>query len=84
MEKKNRFNHYDIGWNYRYTNDLKKLPEFLQPAIVIQKNYRGWMIRKRLNGDLNDVKTTCWQSTLHKVKSVLNLQEKQQQPAVKV
>ena len=36
--KKNRFNHYDIGWNYRYTN--------LQAALGINQIYR---IKKIIN-----------------------------------
>jgi MFS-type transporter involved in bile tolerance (Atg22 family) len=67
-----------ILWNYRYTNDLKKLPEFLQPAIKVQKVYRGWITRKRLNGDLKSVRPTCWQSILQKVNSSLNLSRKRQ------
>ena len=40
-----------ILWDNRYTYDLKKLPDFRKPAIVIQKHIRGWITRRRLKGD---------------------------------
>lgn len=53
----------EILWNYRFSKDLKKLPEFLKPITSIQRIYRGWITRKRLKGDIKPKPTRCQRCT---------------------
>ena len=49
----------NILWDHRYTYDLKKLPDFRKPAIIIQKHTRGWIARRRLRGDSSHAQKGC-------------------------
>lgn len=70
--KKNRFNHYDIGWNYRYTNlqaslginQIKRIDKIIKKKISIGKKYykqlsdcKGIYIQKPI---LNNVENVYW------------------------
>ena len=70
--KENRFNHYDIGWNYRYTNlqaslgisQIKRIDKIIEKKITIGKRYYNNL--KNLNNiyiqkpKLNNIENVYW------------------------